>query len=101
MKIAEIAHSRAGDKGPFVTLSLTPYVLADYPSLRATITENYVATHMRWAFPGGVRRFEVDNLASLHFIGTRDAADSVTLSLAMDRHGKSFSSLLLDLQYPA
>ncbi len=38
MKLKEIAHSRAGDKGNISTLSLIPYQESDYPYLVEEVT---------------------------------------------------------------
>ena len=46
MKLYEIAHSRAGDKGNTLTLSLIPYDEADYEMLRSKVTAEKVKTHL-------------------------------------------------------
>ena len=46
---------------------------------------------------GDVTRYELPHLGALNFVMTRALGGGVTRSLALDAHGKSLSSLLLDL----
>ena len=48
MKLYEIAHSRAGDKGNTLTLSLIPYQDKDYPLLCEKVTVEKVQSHLAW-----------------------------------------------------
>lgn len=101
MKLGDIAHARAGDKGRMVTISVTPYDAADYEYLRSALEVERVQTYLSWVFPGGLVRYEVHNLRSLLFVGTRANEDSVTISTAIDAHGKSLGSVLLELPLDA
>jgi hypothetical protein len=46
---------------------------------------------------GEVVRYELPNIAALNFVMDRALGGGVTRSLALDAHGKSLSSALLDL----
>ena len=46
MKLYEIAHSRAGDKGNTLTLSLIPFKESDYELLFSQITAQKVQEHL-------------------------------------------------------
>jgi hypothetical protein len=97
MKLRTIAHSRAGDKGNLVNISVIAYRDEAYPILVERITEDRVAELFREHIDAPVLRYCVPNLCALNFILHRRATDSVTRSLRLDAHGKSLSSLMLSL----
>jgi hypothetical protein len=98
VKLRDIAHSRAGDKGNVVNISVFPYSTSDYELLLRELTAQRVAEWMRWLVGGQVKRYEMPNVAGLNFVLERRPGDEVTRSLALDAHGKSLSSLLLDME---
>lgn len=98
MKLYEIAHSRAGDKGNISTLSLIPFDEKNYERLCQEITAEKVKTHLSHIVKGQVIRYEMPNIASLLFV-CYDALDGgVTTSLAIDTHGKALSYALLEME---
>lgn len=98
MKLYEIAHSRAGDKGNISTLSLIPYQSKDYDFLCRNITVEKVREHLKDMVKGEIIRYELPNISSLLFV-CYDALDSgVTTSLRIDTHGKTLSYVLLDME---
>ncbi|MGB3800042.1 MAG: hypothetical protein WA952_09530 [Lewinella sp.] len=98
MKLCEIAHSRAGDKGNTLTLSLIPFDPADYEWVRREITADRVAKHLQASVQGEVRRYEMPNIHALLFVCYGALQGGVTTSLAADTHGKCRSGILLDLE---
>jgi hypothetical protein len=98
MKLREIAHSRAGDKGLLVNVSLIAFDERDFPRLARLVTAERVQAHFAEVAPGEVTRYEMPAIGALNFVLRRRAGDSVTESLALDAHGKSLSSALLDLE---
>lgn len=98
LKLYDIAHSRAGDKGQLITLSVIPYDRAWYPVLREQLEPDRVRDHLRDRLVGAVERFEMRKLAALMFVGCRANGDSVTTSLHVDGHGKTMSSALLEME---
>ena len=98
MKLYEIAHSRAGDKGNTLMLSLIPYNEADYPMLCATVTTEKVKAHLKEIIQGDVIRYEMPNISSLLFVCYNALCGGVTISLALDTHGKSLSYALLEME---
>ena len=92
-----LAHSRTGDKGDSQTLSVIAYDPGDYALLRDTVTEAAVARHFAAIVHGPVTRYELPRLFTLHFVLEHALAGGVNDSLALDTHGKSRSSLLLDM----
>jgi hypothetical protein len=98
MKLYEIAHSRAGDKGNISTLSLIPFEEKDFDLLCQKITAEAVIKHLKEHFKGAVTRYELKNISSLLFVCEDALAGGVTTSLAIDAHGKCLSSALLEME---
>ena len=99
-KLYELAHCRAGDKGNTSILSLIAYRQEDYAHLAEAVTVAAVAAHLRGIVQGPVRRYELPQLGALQFVCEHALAGGVTTSLALDAHGKSLSSALLEMQIP-
>lgn len=98
MKLYEIAHSRAGDKGNISTLSLIPFNDAHYPILCEYVTVEKVKNHLSEIVLGEIIRYEMDNVSSLLFVCQNALQGGVTTSLAMDTHGKALSYALLEME---
>jgi hypothetical protein len=98
MKLYEIAHSRAGDKGNTLILSLIPYNEADYDLLCREATAEKVAKHFECRILGEIVRYELPNIAALQFVCQQALAGGVTTSLVMDTHGKTMSYALLEME---
>ena len=98
MKLREIAHSRTGDKGNISNISVIAYSQDDYPLLLAQVTSARVKAHFAGVVEGEVVRYELPKLFALNFVMDRALGGGVTRSLALDAHGKSLSSALLDLE---
>ena len=97
MKLREIAHSRTGDKGNTSNISVIAYDAKHYPLLLEQVTGARVKTHFAGVVEGEVVRYELPNLSALNFVMDQALGGGVTRSLALDAHGKSLSSALLDL----
>ncbi|QPF86876.1 hypothetical protein IC762_11535 [Bradyrhizobium genosp. L] len=98
MKLREIAHSRTGDKGNTSNISVIAYDAAHYPLLLVQVTSARVKAHFAGVVEGEVTRYELPRIAALNFVMTDTLGGGVTRSLALDAHGKSLSSALLDLE---
>lgn len=98
IKLYDIAHSRAGDKGNTLTLSLIPYNADDYPLLCAQVTAEAVKQHLADIVAGNITRYELPNLPALQFVCQQALTGGVTTSLTMDTHGKSLSYALLEMR---
>ncbi|MBV9890893.1 MAG: hypothetical protein JO090_08425, partial [Rhizobacter sp.] len=92
MKLRELAHSRAGDKGDTSNLSLIAYDARHYDHLRRHVTASVVRAHLAGIVAGDVVRYELPQLAAFNFVLAHALAGGVTRSLAVDAHGKSLSS---------
>jgi hypothetical protein len=100
MKLREIAHSRTGDKGNNATVSVIAHREEDYPLILETVTAERVKEHLSGIVQGEVNRYEMPQIGALNFVLHDALAGGVTRSLSLDIHGKSLSSLLLDMEIP-
>ena len=98
MKLYEIAHSRAGDKGNTLTLSLIPYKEEDYVMLCEKVTPERVKAHLSEIVRGEIVRYELPNISSLLFVCSEALSTGVTTSWVMDAHGKTLSYALLEME---
>lgn len=97
-KLYEVAHSRAGDKGDVLMLSVIPYDETLYEPLRNFVTAERVKDHLRHIVKGEVVRYEMPNISALQFVCQNALLGGVTTSLGMDTHGKTLSYALLEME---
>lgn len=97
IKLYDIAHSRAGDKGNTLILSLIPYEEKDYDLLCNLVTADKVKEHFKEIIHGEIVRYELPNISALQFVCQQALAGGVTTSLVMDTHGKTLSYALLEI----
>lgn len=98
MKLREIAHSRSGDKGNISNISLIVYDIADYEKVKEQVTAEKVKDWFKQIVYGEVERYELPVLGAFNFVMHDALGGGVTRSLAIDTHGKSLSSALLDME---
>lgn len=98
MKLRRLAHSRTGDKGNTSNISLIAYDPAHYGHLCRHVTAERVQAHFAGLAHGRVARYELPELGALNFVLEQALGGGVTRSLALDAHGKSLSSALLDME---
>ena len=98
MRLREIAHSRTGDKGDTSNISVIAFDPNDYPLIVERVTAERVTSHFAKIATGPVRRYELPNIGALNFVLEGALAGGVTRALTLDAHGKSLSSLMLDLE---
>ena len=98
MVLREIAHSRTGDKGNLVTISVIAYRAADFPLLEAELTVDRVNRCFVDFLDGSAVRYVIPKLGALIFVLKRPLNQGVTRSLALDAHGKCLGSALLGLE---
>ena len=73
------------------------YDAKHYPLLLEHVTAERVKSHFAGVVEGEVVRYELPNIGALNFVMSNTLGGGVTRSLALDAHGKSLSSALLDL----
>jgi hypothetical protein len=100
MKLRDIAHSRAGDKGNISNISVIAYDQSHYALLEKHVTAERVKAHFAGIVAGEVERFALPSLGALNFVLHNALTGGVTRSLALDAHGKTLSSALLSLDIP-
>ncbi len=98
VQLRQIAHSRTGDKGDAANLSLIPYRDEDYNLLCREVTVERVRELFQGLCKGEIVRYEVPGIPALNFVLKAALGGGVTKSLALDAHGKSYSSLLLSME---
>jgi hypothetical protein len=98
VKLRELAHARAGDKGTTSNVSLIAYNRRHFATIRAQVTPERVKQHFGALVQGPVDRYELPQLGALNFVMHQALPGGVTRSLALDIHGKSRSSLLLEME---
>ncbi|WP_160685937.1 hypothetical protein [Clostridium sp. C2-6-12] len=98
MKLREIAHSRTGDKGNISVISVIAYDEKNYKKLKEEVTVEKVKKQFEHIVKGKITRYEIESLGALNFVMENALGGGVTRSLAIDPHGKSLSSLLLEIE---
>ncbi|MFC3226330.1 hypothetical protein ACFOGJ_03770 [Marinibaculum pumilum] len=98
VKLYQIAHSRTGDKFDASLISVLPYDRAHLDLLRDVLTPEYVQTHFQDIVRGHVEREETH----YGFIFVLHAAldGGVVAGLRHDKHGKSLSGYMLEIDIP-
>ena len=100
IRLYDIAHARAGDKGNTSNISVTAYDDAGWEEISEKLTPERVLAHFRHLTPGPVHRYELPQLRALNFVLENALGGGVTRSLAIDPHGKSLSALMLTIELP-
>ncbi|HOI72701.1 MAG TPA: hypothetical protein PLO63_01025 [Syntrophales bacterium] len=100
MKLKEIAHSRTGDKGNTANVSVIAYDPADYPLIERYVTAERVKAFFSEIVEGEVVRYALPNIGALNFVMHNALSGGVTRTLALDLHGKSLSSAILEMDIP-
>ena len=100
MKLREIAHARAGDKGDTANIAVIAFEPKNYAHLERWVTTERVREHFAGIVRGEVKRYALPRLGALNFVLPGALGGGVTRSLALDAHGKGLSSAMLDLEIP-
>ena len=98
-----IAHSRAGDKGNRLNMSLIPYDPAHYALLAEQVTEARVLALFRHRGATRCKRYDLPLIHAFNFVVDDVLEGGVNGSLNLDGHGKtnSFRLLSLEVEVPA
>ncbi len=98
IRLREICFGRSGDKGSDVNIGIAVYRPRHFQWIRARVTEQVVQDYLGPAAPGKVSRYELPRIGALNFLVEGGLAGGASKSLMVDGHGKSFSSILLDME---
>jgi len=99
-KVLELGHSRAGDKGNTSNVSVIAYDDAAWARLERDLTADRVAAAYAHVAAGPVTRYALPKLRALNFVIQNALGGGVTISLALDAHGKTLSYLMQDIDLP-
>jgi hypothetical protein len=97
MKLRDLAYSRCGDKGDVSNICVFPYDPADWNRLRDGLTVDKVRAKFGPLVTGTITRYEVPTVQGLNFVLEGALDGGVSRSLRTDPHGKSYQSLILDI----
>jgi hypothetical protein len=97
MVLGEIAHVRTGDKGDIAQISVIAFDIADYPLLERMVTPERIEALYADLPLTRIRRFTLPELGALMFVLEGAHGGGVTRSLALDAHGKTLGSRVVDL----
>jgi len=100
VRVHELAHGRAGDKGNTSNVSVVAYNDEAWTILREQLTVERVMDAYAHVAKGPVTRYELPKLKALNFVIENALGGGVTISLAQDAHGKSLSYLMLGIELP-
>lgn len=100
MKLHDIAHARAGDKGDVSNISLIAFRVEDYAWLEQHVTAERVREHFAGIVHGEVTRYLLPQLGAMNFVMQQALGGGVTRSLALDAHGKCLGAALLTMALP-
>ncbi len=100
MKLREIAHSRAGDKGNISNVSVIARKPEYYDFIKQHVTAGAVKKLYGDLVKGEVVRYELPKVQALNFVMQDALGGGVTRTLSLDIHGKSFSSIMMGMEVP-
>ncbi len=93
--LREVAHSRAGEKGDDVQLSVIAYNEEDFPLIREQVTVAVISAAYGPILQSVVERYEVPNIAALNFVLHNALSGGRSRTIAFEESGKALSSLIL------
>ena len=100
VRVYDLAHGRAGDKGNTSNISVVAYNTRAWNILREQLTVERVMQAFEHVAKGHVTRYELPKLQAFNFVIENALGGGVTVSLAQDMHGKSLSYLMLAIELP-
>lgn len=101
IKVRELAHARAGDKGNTSNIGVLAVDSGAYQILEEELTERRIGDELAAIADGPVTRYEMPSINGFNFVIEDALAGGVTTSLRLDSHGKSLSYAVLDIEIDA
>lgn len=95
IRLAEIAHTRSGDKGDTANVGVIAYDPAHYALLEREVTAERVKEYLGGLVTGPVERFCLPNLGALNFLLHGSLGGGGTVTLRTDAQGKTYGAALL------
>jgi hypothetical protein len=100
MVLGEIAHVRTGDKGDIAQFSVIAFDPDNYPIIEHALSADTVRKLFNDLPLTAVKRFTLPQLGALMFVLEGAHGGGVTRSLALDAHGKTLGSRIVDVELP-
>ena len=97
VRLHDLAHARAGDKGDRLSIGLFPFDHAHWALLAEQVTEDRVRAHFKSRRPTRVTRYDLPVLGGFNIVLENVLGGGVNSSLYLDMHGKCLSFHLLSL----
>ena len=98
VQLAQLAHTRSGDKGDDANIGVIAWQDRYYPILLRELTPARLLAYFADRVQGPVERYELPNLAALNFVLHRALGGGGTVSLRTDAQGKTFGAALLRME---
>jgi hypothetical protein len=98
VKLHEIAHARAGDKGNVSNIGLVPYQRIHYQAILDQVTEERVKDYFKGIAFGEIKRYRLDGMGAVNFVLKQALDGGNTRSMRIDGFGKSLSGYLLGME---
>ena len=98
VRVYDLAHCRAGDKGNTSNVNVWAYDPADFELLKRSLTAERIKHEFPDLIRGKVERYVIAHLHGLNFVMHDALEGGVNRSLNLDSHGKSWSYLILGLE---
>jgi len=97
VKVYDLAHARAGDKGNTSNVNVWAYDPADFDLLKRTVTPERIKREFPHLLRGEVERYVIEHLCGINLVMHEALEGGVNASLNLDSRGKSWSYLILGL----
>jgi hypothetical protein len=97
VKVYDIAYSRGGDKGDISNVSVFVDDETDWPALLEKVTVEKVREKFGPLVKGNITRYIYPNLHGVNFVLEQALDGGCNTGLRLDAYGKSYSSLILDI----
>ncbi|KAJ3119854.1 hypothetical protein HK100_000127 [Physocladia obscura] len=98
VKLIELCLGRSGDKGDSVNIGLISRDRKFYPYLCQAVTIEKVKAWMGHLIMGSVVRYELPGSFALNFVCTKALGGGGLASLRIDRQGKTYGQMLLQMK---
>jgi hypothetical protein len=95
--LIKLCYGRSGDKGDVANIGIICRKKEHYNFVKGFLTEEVVKQYMKHVIKGTVRRYELVGIAAFNFVCTKSLGGGGLSSLNMDRQGKCYAQMLLDL----
>jgi len=105
IRLAQIAHTRSGDKGNHANIGVVAYTRAGYEYLCRELTAQRMAAHFAGLAPSPsaplrVDRYELPGIGALNFVLYDCLGGGASRSLRIDTQGKLLGTAALEIELP-